>query len=139
MRKKVIICSIAVVAVTAIIILGVGLTRDFIDSQNTINIPDTTTTIIDVTTDEWSIGTDMARNDAFWALRRNNGYVRFMDTDNYTGRIVLADKNGNEIDLDRCSEVPCRYGVDRYMLIFGATVCTLSGLPEENNIFYVYD
>ena len=137
MRKKVIICSIAVVAVTAIIILGVGLTRDFIDSQNTINIPDTTTTIIDVTTDEWSIGTDMARNDAFWALRRNNGYVRFMDTDNYTGRIVLADKNGNEIDLDRCSEVPC--GVDRYMLIFGATVCTLSGLPEENNIFYVYD
>ena len=49
MRKKVIICSIAVVAVTAIIILGVGLTRDFIDSQNTINIPDTTTTIIDVT------------------------------------------------------------------------------------------
>ena len=59
MRKKVIICSIAVVAVTAIIILGVGLTRDFIDSQNTINIPDTTTTIIDVTTDEWSIGTDM--------------------------------------------------------------------------------
>ena len=139
MRKKVIICSIAVVAVTAIIILGVGLTRDFIDSQNTINIPDTTTTIIDVTTDEWSIGTDMARNDAFWALRRNNGYVRFMDTDNYTGRIVLADKNGNEIDLDRCSEVPCRYGVDKYMLIFGATVCTLSGLPEENNIFYVYD
>ena len=139
MRKKVIICSIAVVAVTAIIILGVGLTRDFIDSQNTINIPDTTTTIIDVTTDEWSIGTDIARNDAFWALRRNNGYVRFMDTDNYTGRIVLADKNGNEIDLDRCSEVPCRYGVDRYMLIFGATVCTLSGLPEENNIFYVYD
>lgn len=139
MRKKVIICSIAVVAVTAIIILGVGLTRDFIDSQNTINIPDTTTTIIDVTTDERSIGTDMARNDAFWALRRNNGYVRFMDTDNYTGRIVLADKNGNEIDLDRCSEVPCRYGVDRYMLIFGATVCTLSGLPEENNIFYVYD
>ena len=139
MRKKVIICSIAVVAVTAIIILGVGLTRDFIDSQNTINIPDTTTTIIDVTTDEWSIGTDMARNDAFWALRRNNGYVRFMDTDKYTGRIVLADKNGNEIDLDRCSEVPCRYGVDRYMLIFGATVCTLSGLPEENNIFYVYD
>lgn len=139
MRKKVIICSIAVVAVTAIIILGVRLTRDFIDSQNTINIPDTTTTIIDVTTDEWSIGTDMARNDAFWAFRRNNGYVRFMDTDNYTGRIVLADKNGNEIDLDRCSEVPCRYGVDRYMLIFGATVCTLSGLPEENNIFYVYD
>ena len=88
---------------------------------------------------EWQPGTDMTRNDAFWALRRNNGCVRFMDTDNYTGRIRLSDKNGNEIDLDHFSEVPCRCGVDRYMLIFGATVCTLSGLPEENNIFYVYD
>lgn len=89
--------------------------------------------------EEWQPGDDMTRNDAFWALRRNNGCVRFMDTDNYTGKIRLADKNGNEIDLDHCSEVPCRCGVDRYMLIFGATVCTLSGLSEENNIFYVYD
>lgn len=89
--------------------------------------------------EEWQPGDDMTRNDAFWALRRNNGCVRFMDADNYTGRIVLADKNGNEIALDRCSELPCKCGVDRYMLIFGATVCTLSGLSEENNIFYVYD
>lgn len=143
MKKRILTIIFAVIAAVASCAAAFTASRRHAgrsdDSGTSGTFPSSPSAAVTTEKVEWQPGTDMTRNDAFWALRRNNGCVRFMDTDNYTGRIRLADKNGNEIDLDRCSEVPCKCGVDRYMLIFGATVCTLSGLPEENNIFYVYD
>ena len=143
MKKRILTIIFAVIAAVAACAAAFTVSRRHAgrsdDSGSSGTFPSSSSAAVTTEKVEWQPGTDMTRNDAFWALRRNNGCVRFMDTDNYTGRIRLSDKNGNEIDLDRCSEVPCKCGVDRYMLIFGATVCTLSGLPEENNIFYVYD
>lgn len=143
MKKRILTIIFAVIAAVASCAAAFMVSRRRAgrsdDSGTSGTFPSSSSAAVTTEKVEWQPGTDMTRNDAFWALRRNNGCVRFMDTDNYTGRIRLSDKNGNEIDLDRCSEVPCKCGVDRYMLIFGATVCTLSGLPEENNIFYVYD